>query len=166
MEPDILSILSASAIFEDFNEAQLTLVAALCDPLTFPGGAEIVRENEASDELYVIAQGSVLVTMAADAAARSADAIILAELGIGQVVGEIALVDRGVRSATVRAKEDDTMLLRIRRDHLIALSETYPLLGYRLMRNLAIDLAAKIRTTDWLVRHYQMQAQASGRSES
>jgi len=32
-------------------------------------------------------------------------------------------------------------------------------LGFKLMRNLAAELATKIRNTDWLVRQYQLQLQ-------
>lgn len=40
------------------------------------------------------------------------------------------------------------------------LCETYPVLGYKLMRNLASELATKIRNTDWLVRQYQLRLQS------
>jgi CRP/FNR family cyclic AMP-dependent transcriptional regulator len=66
----------------------------------------------------------------------------------GQSFGEIALVDEGLRSATARAAQKDTHLLLIPRDKIIMLCETYPQLGYRLMNNLAVDLAMKIRNTD------------------
>jgi CRP-like cAMP-binding protein len=83
--------------------------------------------------------------------------VVLTELRQGQVVGEVALVDQGVRSATIRVSRDDTLLLRLRRDQLMRLCETYPVLGYKLMRNLASELATKIRNTDWLVRQYQLR---------
>ena len=53
----------------------------------------------------------------------------------------------GARSAQV-----DTHLIIIPRDKLMLLCDTYPQLGYRLMRNLAADLAMKIRHTDLQVR--------------
>ncbi len=40
----------------------------------------------------------------------------------------------------------------IPRDKLIMLCDTYPQLGYRLMYNLAADLAMKIRNTDLRIR--------------
>jgi CRP-like cAMP-binding protein len=70
----------------------------------------------------------------------------------GQSFGEIALVDRGVRSATVRSNQDNTRLLLIPRDKLMLLCDTYPPLGYHLMQNLAADLALKLRNTDLRVR--------------
>lgn len=70
----------------------------------------------------------------------------------GQSFGEVALVDEGLRSASARAAQKETRLLVIQRDKLIMLCETYPQLGYRLMYNLAADLAMKIRNTDLRIR--------------
>ncbi len=66
----------------------------------------------------------------------------------------MALVDEGNRSARARAIQPDTRLLIIPRDKLMLLCDSYPHLGYRLMRNLAGDLAMKIRNTDLQVREY------------
>jgi CRP-like cAMP-binding protein len=64
----------------------------------------------------------------------------------------MSLVDEGLRSAGTRCSQQDTRLLVIPRDKLMLLCDTYPQLGYRLMRNLAADLAMKIRHTDLQVR--------------
>ena len=53
---------------------------------------------------------------------------------------------------TARAAQKDTRLLVIPRDKIVMLCETYPQLGYRLMYNLAADLALKIRNTDLRIR--------------
>ena len=77
---------------------------------------------------------------------------VVATLRRGQNFGEIALVDEGLRSASACASQNDTRLLIIPRDKLIMLCDTYPQLGYRLMYNLAADLATKIRNTDLRIR--------------
>lgn len=166
MQPSIRTILSTTEIFDNFTEAQLTLVAALCTPVTYNQGHMLLSEYDQSDEMYVIGRGGVevLVNPGAVSSADSqlgADAVVLTELRQGQVVGEVALVDQGVRSATIRVGRDDTLLLRLRRDQLMRLCETYPVLGYKLMRNLASELATKIRNTDWLVRQYQLRLQSN-----
>jgi CRP-like cAMP-binding protein len=85
--------------------------------------------------------------------------VVIATLRRGQSFGEIALVDEGLRSATAEAKNKDTRLLVIPRDKLIMLCETYPQLGYRLMYNLAADLAMKIRNTDLRIREKVLYGQ-------
>jgi CRP-like cAMP-binding protein len=124
----------------------------------------LLNENDQSDEMYVIGRGGVEVLVNPGAVGAAEDharmePVVLTELRQGQVVGEVALVDQGVRSASIRVSRDDTLLLRLRRDQLMRLCETYPVLGYKLMRNLASELATKIRNTDWLVRQYQLRLQ-------
>ena len=161
MQPSIRTILATTEIFDNFSDAQLPLVAALCTPVTYSLGHVVLSENEASDEMYIIGRGGVEVLVnpgaVGDAAQQQVAPVVLTELRQGQIVGEVALVDQGVRSATIRVSRDDTLLLRLRRDQLMRLGETYPVLGFKLMRNLAAELATKIRNTDWLVRQYQLQ---------
>jgi CRP-like cAMP-binding protein len=76
----------------------------------------------------------------------------IATLRRGQSFGEVALVDQGLRSASARAAGDDTRLLAIPRTKLMILCDSDPALGYRLMHNLAADLAMKMRTTDLRIR--------------
>ncbi len=168
MQPGIRTILATTEIFDNFSDAQLTLVAALCTPVTYSRGHVVLSENEASDEMYVIGRGGVEVLVnpgaVGGAGQQRMEPVVLTELRQGQVVGEVALVDQGVRSATIRVSRDDTLLLRLRRDQLMRLGETYPVLGFKLMRNLAAELATKIRNTDWLVRQYQLQLQGNSQT--
>ena len=161
MQPSIRTILATTEIFDNFSDAQLTLVAALCTPVTYSRGHVVLSENEASDEMYIIGRGGVEVLVnpgaVGDAAQQQVAPVVLTALRQGQIVGEVALVDQGVRSATIRVSRADPLLLRLRRDQLMRLGETYPVLGFKLMRNLAAELATKIRNTDWLVRQYQLQ---------
>ncbi|MFO7662555.1 MAG: cyclic nucleotide-binding domain-containing protein [Chloroflexota bacterium] len=162
MQPSVRAILATTEMFDNFSEAQLSLVAALCTPSTFNRGQVLMSENEESDEMYIIGRGGVEVlvnpgTVGKEATHQQMEPVVLTELRQGQIVGEVALVDQGVRSATIRVSRDDTMLLRLRRDQLMRLCETYPVLGYKLMKNLAAELATKIRNTDWLVRQYQLR---------
>ena len=151
----IVNFLKQSDIFYQFTPTQLELVANLCQEATFQKDDLIFRENSGSKELYIIAQGEVDIFVdpslvgAVDADSESE---VIATLRRGQSFGEVALVDEGLRSASACATSDDTRLLIIPRDKLIMLCDTYPQLGYRLMYNLAADLAMKIRNTDLKIR--------------
>ncbi|MBI4926312.1 MAG: cyclic nucleotide-binding domain-containing protein [Anaerolineae bacterium] len=150
----LVNFLKQSDIFYQFTPTQLELVANLCQEVVFNSGDTIFRENSASTELYVIAQGEVDILINSGVTGdmgEGRDAPV-ARLRRGQSFGEVALVDEGLRSATARASQKDTRLLVIPRDKLIMLCETYPQLGYRLMNNLAADLAMKIRNTDLRIR--------------
>ena len=118
-------------------------------------GEIVIEEGASSEELYVIAYGEVefLVNPAHVGGPVSPKGMVsIATLRRGQSFGEVALVDEGMRSATIRAAQKDTKLLTFACDRGMLLCETYPQLGYRLMVNLAADLAMKIRNTDLKIR--------------
>jgi CRP/FNR family transcriptional regulator, cyclic AMP receptor protein len=150
----LVNFLKQSDIFYQLTPTQLELVAYLCQEVTFHTGDVIFRENSGSKELYVIAQGEVdiLINSGVARSEFGKNDTPVARLRRGQSFGEVALVDEGLRSASARASQKDTRLLIIPRDKLIMLCETYPQLGYRLMYNLAADLAMKIRNTDLQIR--------------
>ena len=148
MNNKLANILKQSDIFYQFTLTQLELVANLCQEVTFNEDELIFLENSASKELYVIAQGEVDILIHMGSKGET----VVAKLRRGQSFGEVALVDEGLRSASARIAQKDTHLLVIPRDKLVMLCETYPNLGYRLMYNLAADLAMKIRNTDFRIR--------------
>ncbi len=152
---EIITFLKQADIFYQFTQTQLELVANLCQERVYGTGDVIFEENSSYKELYIIVQGDVdiLVNPGLVAASVKGDQkASIVTMRRGQSFGEIALVDEGLRSATAQAKSKETRLLVIPRDKLIMLCETYPQLGYRLMYNLAADLAMKIRNTDLRIR--------------
>lgn len=159
MQQSIAAILSITEIFDNLNPSQLELVASVCELTTYNQGEVLLKENESSTELYVIARGGVEILMNPSFVGAEQDKyepVALTELRQGQVFGEVALVDEGIRSATARVSQDNTTLLRIQRDRLMSLCDNYPDLGYKIMKNVAADLAFKIRNTDLTVRQYQL----------
>jgi CRP-like cAMP-binding protein len=151
----IANYLKQADIFFQLTSAQLEMVASLCREVRFNEGELIVTEGSQTKDLYVIVAGEVdiLVSTALlePPGTRLHDAIV-ARLRRGQSFGEVALVDEGLRSASARAVQGGTRLLVIPRQELLMLCEAYPQLGYRLMFNLAADLAMKIRNTDFQLR--------------
>jgi CRP/FNR family cyclic AMP-dependent transcriptional regulator len=150
----ITSVLKEADIFYELTSTQLELVASICEEKSYQEGALIFAENTTGDELYVIADGEVNIEVdpALIGRADAGGPQTIAILRRGQSFGEVALVDEGVRSAAARCASHGTRLLIIPRHKLMLLCDTYPQLGYRLMRNLAADLAMKIRNTDLQIR--------------
>ncbi len=73
------------------------------------------------------------------------DARSLVVLGKGQVIGEMALIDQGYRSASVRATKEGATLYLIESDDFYHLCQENNHIGYMVMRNMAIDLSFKLR---------------------
>ena len=170
MQQSVTSILSNTELFDNLSPTQLELVASICEAETYQTGDILLEEQDCSDDMYVIARGTVEVIMNPAFVGEEINQahikpVALTELRQGQVFGEVSLVDQGIRTASIRANQKNTLLLRIPRDRIMLLCDTYPEFGYKLMKNIAADLAFKIRYTDLTIRQYQLLLFQSKRNE-
>jgi serine/threonine-protein kinase len=72
----------------------------------FPSGQVLMREGELGDAAYIIVEGSCDIIKG-----HGVDARVVRTIGVGEIVGETALITTGTRTATVRAASDVTALL-------------------------------------------------------
>ena len=150
------NFLKESDLFYNLSPVQFELIESICLELAFKKGEFVFDENSKENDLYLILQGKVEIvvtlSMVSTTIIPDDSPRVIAILQRGQSFGEMALVDGGVRSASVRAADRATRVLLLPRKKLMMLCETYPELGYRVMFNLAADLAQKIRNTDLKLR--------------
>jgi CRP/FNR family cyclic AMP-dependent transcriptional regulator len=155
--------LKESDLFYNLTDNQLELVESLCQEHSFSMGETIIQENSRDRELYLIINGSVDIIINRSLVTSHPDATttpdVIATLRRGQCFGEVALVDEGIRSASAVAMENDTRALVIPRKKFLLLCNTYPEVGYRVMHNLAAELALKIRGADLKIREVLLYAQ-------
>lgn len=114
-------------LFSACSKRDLRRIAALVDEIDVPEGKVFIRQGEPAWECFVIADGK------AKAAVRGSGS---ASLGPGDVVGEMALLDRGTRSATVTAQTDMHLLVLTSRNFSSLIDEV-PLVARRIMAGLA-----------------------------
>ena len=141
---DLVQLLGHVELFDGLNEGEFGRLAVICHEETFGKDQVIFSQGQAGDRLYIVREGFVEVIIGHGADGPDTPKSIV-NLGMGQVFGEMALVDRGVRSATVRSVTPRTVVDGIRRDDFIALCDGDTRLGYVVMRNLAADLSFKLR---------------------
>lgn len=170
MSQNIAAILAHTEMFDNLTATQLELVAAICEPLQPDIKTILIKENDSTDDMYIIARGGVEIVMDPHFVSyqeptnpNTSEPVVLTELLQGQVLGEVALVDQGIRSATARVSQKNTLVYRIQRERLMFLCDTYPELGYKIMKNIAADLAFKMRNTDLTLRQYQLLINQSKR---
>ena len=94
MDPKIKA-LSTVGIFSGCSQKELQSVARLCTPLSLEEGFVLTKEGTAGLQCFVIADGTANVTIGG----RKVN-----EVGPGECVGELALLDGGPRTATVTAE--------------------------------------------------------------
>lgn len=143
-------------IFADLDQSRLQQIAQICTERRYERGDVVFHENTDSDELYLILEGEVEIQIDPRTLGISADEspgpVTIATLRWGQSFGEVTLVAEGIRSASARSAGPGTRLLVIKREDLVQMCQDDFEMGYILMRNVASDLAFKIRQTDLTVR--------------
>ena len=90
-----VSRLKSIPLFEDVPEEELRQIAGFAQEVTVDAGRELVREGDFSYEFMTIEEGEAEVTR---------DGEHLADLGPGDFFGEMGLLEKTLRNATVTAK--------------------------------------------------------------
>ena len=136
-----LETLHRMAMFRHLTYQELVRVMNIVDVKTLTPGERIINEGEEGDEMFIVLTGHVRV--------HSGDSGLV-ELGPGQHFGEMALVDRSPRSASVSSVDQARlMIIRrrdffdiIRKDHDVAVKLLWAFLGVltERLRNTSRDL--------------------------
>ena len=99
--------LKAVPFFTQLNDGELDVVRAVATEKTYPKNAVVLTEGEMGDSLYMIQSGKVKVFIG-DEDGRE---IILKILGPGDFFGEMSMIDKQPRSASVNTSEASTFLV-------------------------------------------------------
>jgi CRP-like cAMP-binding protein len=120
---------------------------AIARAASFPRGERLVRQGEASRGAFVIRRGSV----EARVALPGGGTLAVAELGEGDMFGEMALIERGVCTASVVAREAVEAWF-IERDDFRAMVASRDPAALEIQRKITQVLAAKVRALNAKVR--------------
>ena len=124
-----LLVLQQSSIFRGVDSATLEDISKLASTHTYKPGETIFREGEAGNTLHGIVAGQIRITT------TSADGqeLLLNVIGPGQIVGEIAFLDGGDRTATGTAAVE-TPCFSIPRAPFFSLMESRPQLAVHILQ--------------------------------
>jgi len=125
-------------IFRELGDGDIAHLARIGRVTSVKAGTTLIREGEVPDRLFIVISGTLQALSIGKA---------LGTIGPGETAGEIGLLDAGPRSADLVAQEE-TRVVEILFEELSRLMTTRPRLGTTVMRNLAADLAAKLRRAD------------------
>jgi CRP-like cAMP-binding protein len=90
-----IELLKGVPLFADCSKSELAQIALLADELDLPGERELTQEGATGREFVILVEGEADVMR---------DGNLIAGLGPGDFVGEIALVTGQPRTATVRTR--------------------------------------------------------------
>ncbi len=134
-----LELLKRIQLFSRLNSRELLRLGELADEMDLLSGRVLMREGERGEEAFVIVTRSAEIER---------DGRVFATRSTGEILGEIALVDGGPRTATVRLVEDSRLIV-LGRKQFHALMDEYPDVRLRVLET----LAQRVRATEPYAAH-------------
>jgi len=140
-EGDIIPVLRNISLFEGLTFRDLKKIELIVHKRTFMPGEVVFYERQPGTGMYIIKKGVIKLTKTIDEENAK-----IAELGEGEVFGEMSLLEDYPRSAQATAVER-TEALGIFRPDLFDLIERNPRLGSKILMKLSQRLASRLRKT-------------------
>ena len=131
----IVSLQTAKNRLQYLSHNDWILLVDHAKQVTFNKGDVFIQQGSQSKMLYVIASGKVNVSISGTA---------LAQIGPGEICGEMAFLEDSRPSATTTA-EAEVQAFCIEWEKLIELFGLFPHLGSRFYRSLAVNLSRRLR---------------------
>jgi CRP-like cAMP-binding protein len=119
-------------LFSACTRKELAVIGRATEETEVPAGKELTKEGATGHEFFLILDGE---------AAVKKNGRKVATLGPGQYFGELALLDRGPRNATVTAETPMKLLVIPQREFSAVLDEV-PGMSHKLLRAMAERLRA------------------------
>jgi CRP/FNR family cyclic AMP-dependent transcriptional regulator len=143
--PDSAQLLEAlrhSELFGGGEAAGLERLVQNASPVAYPAGAFLMRQGEPAAHVYVLTAGEVAIISPARGGAEQVHSIV----GPGELIGELALLSDGKRTAGARATSP-TLAWLIGREAFWAFLEVTPSASAALLRL----VAARLRDREALI---------------
>jgi len=102
-----IALLQKSFLFADMPRGELEAIAQISEEITLPAHTIFIHENDEADAAHIVDKGSLKIyTITIDG-----KEIPLNIAGHGDTVGEMAIIDEGLRSANVETLTETHMLV-------------------------------------------------------
>lgn len=161
--------LAHSGIGNDLSFEQRIRLAAQLKQRRHPPNRSIFAESQ-EHEMYIVQDGTVDVWTDPDQAEGFSSQATPIEtpgrtrkvstLKPGDMAGELAMLDQGLRTADLIAGPEGATVLALERERLLALVEDDPELGNQLLWNIATVMSQRVRFILWQLRRAQQKAKA------
>ena len=138
-------------LFAGFESGDVTAITALMQRKQFDKGAVVFREGDAGDEVLIVTKGSASAYLQLP---NGAD-VRLATFAPGTVFGELAVLDRGPRSATVVA-DGEFVCYRLSRAGYATLAGQSPQAAIQFITAIGRELSGRLRSANRTI--HQLEA--------
>lgn len=150
---DILKILHKIPIFSTLTKREVKKVSLIVYERNYKAGEFLFKEGNPGSGMFIIQDGAICIERTSETGAN----MCLANLGAGDFLGELSLLDDSARSASARCNKN-TRVIAFFREDLFDLIAREALLGTKILRELAMMIGARLRETNKSMHKYKKLA--------
>jgi MFS superfamily sulfate permease-like transporter len=136
-------------LLRDFSIDQIARLRGWLEPVAWPAGHVIFRHGDPGSSLYIVTRGRASVHLQHDDGG-----IRLVTFAAGAIFGELALLDRGPRSATITVDEDLTGF-GLSEASFNALCQKQPDIAIKLLSAIGRELSVRIRYANMTIQQLE-----------
>jgi CRP/FNR family transcriptional regulator len=138
-----LAFFRGVSLFHGLSSRQLGRIMQAMQKRSYQNGEVLFHEGQVGKAVFIIESGRVELTRKT----LNGEVRSLGILGPGQIFGEMALLEQMARTATATVVEDGVIYL-LYTATLESLIRHHPVIGAKLMRNMAVMLSSLLRRTN------------------
>lgn len=139
MKASIIDFLTKARLFNVLPDQAITELAERAEWHDFETDVVAFYQGDEAERLYVIMSGEVAI----ETVSTEGRVVSIASLSVGDVFGEMAVLDSGKRSANVRTLRQ-TRMISFGKSTFLRLLEQHPAFSMQIIR----DLVKRLRDTD------------------
>jgi CRP-like cAMP-binding protein len=149
MSKAIIDLLIDIPIFDSLKSDELHTIARYMTFMDFKPREVVFQEGDKGDYVCFVAAGSLTVLKKNEKGKQ----VIIATLNKGRSIGEMAIIDDFPRSATVKARNDTTLIILTRKgfDQILANHST---VGVKILKGISRLLSMNLRQTSSRLADY------------
>lgn len=140
---ELAQLLAEHPLFRDISESDCAELTSMMVERHYDAGAEIFREGDPGGELFLIGGGSVEVQKQRS---HGSGKVVIARFDRGGVIGEMSLIDKMSRSASVVAVQPTRCWL-LSQEAFEEILKSKPGLAVNVLKGLASLLSHRLRNT-------------------
>jgi len=145
--------LVAFPFFETLTSQDVLIIAEHINFLEIEEGAFVFREGDEGDCVYFVIDGQLEVIK--ESPVEGKEGVVISTLSKGRSIGEMSVIDKTPRSATVRARSATTVVT-LSADGFDIILEKHPKVGIKILKGISRLLSVNLRKTSARLAEYML----------
>jgi len=144
------------SLFNVLSKEELTIIGKHLNIIEIDQGKILFKEGDKGDCVYFIVDGKLDVMKESVSGIQvGIDKVSITTLSKGHSIGEMSIIDKMPRSATVRARTK-TALVTLTLDGFDSICDDYPKLGIKIIKEISRLLSINMRKTSHRLADYML----------